>query len=197
MIDEKPVNRCRNCDELLEKFKTDDTLLNVVFSVTKREYIVVVMRFALHYSLEEVGKYFSVTRERIRDIEKKSLRKIRHRCSLNGLKITDDDLFNLLKENLYNLPGVTKRVNVEWSFGPSFELPDVQEMRKVLPQVARDSSIKDLDFSVRIEKCLLAVGIKTVGDLIVKSEDSLLQIKNLGHKSVNEIKSTLATLKDQ
>ena len=48
------------------------------------------MRFGLEdgYSLtlEEVGLYFDVTRERIRQIEAKALRKLRHPCRSQGLR---------------------------------------------------------------------------------------------------------------
>jgi RNA polymerase primary sigma factor len=57
--------------------------VQIVLSVlTERERQVLEMRFGLRdgkdYTLEEVGKYFNVTRERIRQIEAKALRKLRH-----------------------------------------------------------------------------------------------------------------------
>jgi RNA polymerase primary sigma factor len=54
----------------------------VLSALTERERQVLEMRFGLRdgkdYTLEEVGKYFNVTRERIRQIEAKALRKLRH-----------------------------------------------------------------------------------------------------------------------
>jgi RNA polymerase primary sigma factor len=55
---------------------------SVLSGLTERERQVLEMRFGLRdgkdYTLEEVGKYFNVTRERIRQIEAKALRKLRH-----------------------------------------------------------------------------------------------------------------------
>ncbi len=55
---------------------------NALDALTERERQVLEMRFGLQdgkdYTLEEVGKYFNVTRERIRQIEAKALRKLRH-----------------------------------------------------------------------------------------------------------------------
>ncbi len=55
---------------------------NALSVLTERERQVLEMRFGLQdgkdYTLEEVGKYFNVTRERIRQIEAKALRKLRH-----------------------------------------------------------------------------------------------------------------------
>jgi len=59
-----------------------DHLFNVLATLPKREQEVLKMRFGLEdgYSLtlEEVGLYFNVTRERIRQIEAKALRRLRH-----------------------------------------------------------------------------------------------------------------------
>ena len=58
--------------------------------LTERERQVLEMRFGLKdgkdYTLEEVGKYFKVTRERIRQIEAKALRKLRHPTRSRHLK---------------------------------------------------------------------------------------------------------------
>jgi RNA polymerase primary sigma factor len=55
---------------------------NALSVLSERERQVLEMRFGLldgkDYTLEEVGKYFNVTRERIRQIEAKALRKLRH-----------------------------------------------------------------------------------------------------------------------
>ncbi|MDE2977213.1 MAG: sigma-70 family RNA polymerase sigma factor, partial [Acidobacteriota bacterium] len=55
---------------------------NVLRSLSPREELVLRMRFGVgegsEHTLEEVGKSFNVTRERIRQIESKALRKLRH-----------------------------------------------------------------------------------------------------------------------
>ena len=59
-----------------------EQLEEVLKSLTAREEQVLRMRFGLidgkAHTLEEVGKEFDVTRERIRQIESKALRKLRH-----------------------------------------------------------------------------------------------------------------------
>jgi RNA polymerase primary sigma factor len=54
----------------------------VLKTLSPREEKIVKMRFGLHdgseHTLEEVGQHFAVTRERIRQIEAKALRKLRH-----------------------------------------------------------------------------------------------------------------------
>jgi RNA polymerase primary sigma factor len=59
-----------------------EQLVKVLETLTEREQKVLILRFGLHdgraRTLEEVGKEFDVTRERIRQIEAKALRKLRH-----------------------------------------------------------------------------------------------------------------------
>jgi RNA polymerase primary sigma factor len=67
-----------------------DKLADVLDSLTERERKVLEMRFGLAdgyaRTLEEVGKMFKVTRERIRQIEAKALRKMRHPTRLRQLQ---------------------------------------------------------------------------------------------------------------
>ena len=62
----------------------------VLKSLTPREELVLRMRFGVgegsEHTLEEVGRSFSVTRERIRQIESKALRKLRHPSRVTQLK---------------------------------------------------------------------------------------------------------------
>ena len=67
-----------------------ERLKDVLHTLTEREQEVLTLRFGLHdgYSrtLEEVGRKFNVTRERIRQIEAKALRKMRHPTRLRQLE---------------------------------------------------------------------------------------------------------------
>lgn len=50
-----------------------------------------------------------------------------------------------------------------------------------------ETSIDDLDFSVRAYNCLKRAGINTLGDLTEKSEMEMMKIRNLGKKSLKEV----------
>ena len=67
-----------------------DQLMEVIKSLTEREQKVILLRFGLEdgkpRTLEEVGKVFGITRERIRQIEVKSLRKLRNPSKVRRLK---------------------------------------------------------------------------------------------------------------
>jgi RNA polymerase primary sigma factor len=67
-----------------------EQLVEVLDTLTPREAKVLELRFGLRdgrqRTLEEVGKEFDVTRERIRQIESKALRKLRHPSRSRKLK---------------------------------------------------------------------------------------------------------------
>ena len=50
-----------------------------------------------------------------------------------------------------------------------------------------ETSIEDLDFSVRAYNCLKRANINTLGDLVEKSELEMMKIRNLGKKSLKEV----------
>jgi DNA-directed RNA polymerase subunit alpha len=59
---------------------------------------------------------------------------------------------------------------------------------------APDARIEELDFSVRTYNCLKKANILTVGELAQISEADLMNIRNLGRKSLTEVKEKLSQL---
>ena len=55
-------------------------------------------------------------------------------------------------------------------------------------------TIEELDFSVRSFNCLKRAGINTVEDLISKTEDDMMKVRNLGRKSLEEVVNKLESL---
>ncbi len=54
--------------------------------------------------------------------------------------------------------------------------------------------IEDLDFSVRTYNCLKRAAINTIGDLVARSEDDMMKVRNLGKKSLDEVIAKLAEM---
>ncbi len=57
-----------------------------------------------------------------------------------------------------------------------------------------EMTIEELDLSVRSYNCLKRAGINTVEDLIGKTEDDMMKVRNLGRKSLDEVVAKLDTL---
>lgn len=69
------------------------------------------------------------------------------------------------------------------------QLPQAEENAKPATQM-----IENLDLSVRSYNCLKRAGIQTVEELTQKTEDEMMHVKNLGKKSLKEVKDKMTQL---
>ncbi|NPV27021.1 MAG: DNA-directed RNA polymerase subunit alpha [Firmicutes bacterium] len=91
----------------------------------------------------------------------------------------------ILSEHLRLFIGLTERIgDVEIMVEKEEEEKD-----KLL-----DMTIEELDLSVRSYNCLKRAGINTVAELIQKSEEDMMKVRNLGKKSLEEVDKKLAEL---
>ena len=97
-------------------------------------------------------------------------------------KILNDHL--KLFQNIDGLPEEIEEDEVS-----TFNEEPVDETGKIL-----EMTIEDLDLSVRSFNCLKRAGINTVADLVEKSEDEMMKVRNLGRKSLDEVKKKLDEL---
>jgi DNA-directed RNA polymerase subunit alpha len=58
----------------------------------------------------------------------------------------------------------------------------------------RDNAVEELELSVRSYNCLKNANIRTIGELVVKTEAEMLKTKSFGRKSLDEIKESLANM---
>ena len=78
---------------------------------------------------------------------------------------------------------------VETASETSFEQPRVGVSNENL-----DKSVEELELSVRSYNCLKNANIRTIRELVQKTEAEMLKTKNFGRKSLNEIKEILTTM---
>ena len=76
----------------------------------------------------------------------------------------------------------------------AFETEIMVEKSKNGKEKVLEMTIEELDLSVRSFNCLKRAGINTVEDLIGKSEDDMMKVRNLGRKSLDEVVEKLASL---
>jgi DNA-directed RNA polymerase subunit alpha len=57
-----------------------------------------------------------------------------------------------------------------------------------------NKSVDEMELSVRSYNCLKNANIRTIGELVQKTEAEMLKTKNFGRKSLNEIKEILAEM---
>ena len=90
----------------------------------------------------------------------------------------------ILTEHLMQFVSLTDQV-----LPVSMTQPEDDKKEKVL-----EMTIEELELSVRAYNCLKRAGINTVGDLINKSEDEMMKVRNLGRKSLEEVMAKLDSL---
>ena len=134
-------------------------------SLPEKEREVTVLRFGLKdgapKSLEEIGKLFGVTRERIRQLEAKALRRMR------------------VPSRLCKLPAL-------FGFVPPEEPKSKVDTEAT--DIDFDTDILDLGLSVRAYNCLKRFAcINTVGDILNYPKEDWPKVKNLGRKATLEI----------
>ena len=114
--------------------------------------------------------------------------------------ITPEDA---VKEAAYLAESYFREIAETVSEAPQVEInpeppePPVQEVPVMKTEVVEkndDRPIHELELTIRSENCLLRGGMNTIGDLIQRSRDDLLKIRNLGKKSLGEIEAKLASL---
>ena len=65
-------------------------------------------------------------------------------------------------------------------------------LKKVVPQLV--PIIEELDLSVRSFNCLKRANINTVEDLVSKTQDEMIKVRNLGRKSLEEVEHKLTMM---
>ena len=91
----------------------------------------------------------------------------------------------ILHDYLKIFMGLTEKVN-----DVEIMVNKVEEERDKL----LDMSIEELDLSVRSYNCLKRANVNTVGELITKTEDDMMKVRNLGKKSLEEVDEKLNSL---
>ena len=78
-------------------------------------------------------------------------------------------------------------------FAQEKQTPDTLDISTLSPEVQAtlDRSVTDLNLSVRARKCMSRLNIQTIGELIRKTADEMLECKNFGVTSLNEIREKL------
>jgi len=77
--------------------------------------------------------------------------------------------------------------------GAALEPSIMAEKNENTKEKVLDLTIDELDLSVRSYNCLKRAGINTVEDLIEKTEEDMMKVRNLGRKSLEEVINKLAS----
>tara|TARA_Y100000310_G_scaffold269052_1_gene281979 strand:- start:2275 stop:3441 length:1167 start_codon:yes stop_codon:yes gene_type:complete len=177
--------------------------------LTDLEVDVISRRFGLEgersMSFDELADSYEVTPERIRQVEAKALRKLRHPSRSKYLRpLASPATPDAIEAHLEELK-MQKERN-EW-----YEALEPEIRRKVLNEVATDSqlfrslqaqrekglgdvgmtSVDELELSVRTANVLQNLNVRNFQDIMEISHSDFLRGKNAGRKSLNELRTVL------
>ena len=97
----------------------------------------------------------------------------------------------LMKDHLTIFINIVDEVDEEGSGETPVEISD--QDREVWTEKL-NKSVDEMELSVRSYNCLKTANIRTIGELVQKSESEMLKTKNFGRKSLNEIKEILGEM---
>lgn len=165
--------------------------------LTPREEIVLTNTYVNHKTLEEIGTEYGISRERVRQILFKALRKIKvHKKYFEIGELAYPEIYEKEQRDKY-----IEEIKSKWTYESAKEyIAEYEGTDEYKKQFLLDTPIEDLDFSVRTYNCLkrayrrdYATGLRfydyinTLGDLIEREDVDLMKIRNLGRKSLKEI----------
>ena len=153
----------------------DGTLEYVLHTLTDREYQIIKMRFVEGLTYEKCGRSYGVTRERIRQLEVRALRKLKHPSRSAMIK------YGIQRYIDNKLARITE--NYEARLSENYEA----RLSENKPSDLEIIPIESMDLSVRSYNCLKRACIRTIGDLIKIEPKELASVRNLGKKSYDEI----------
>ena len=189
-----------------------EPLATILDQLIYRERRVISLRFGFadgrSRTLEETGKEFGVSRERVRQIEAKTLRKLRHPS--RTLHIKGKDLWTYMIKRIFaecermpKPPGLF----VLWEYDSAFGEAERDSQKKLVKQLEERVSylealikkafpqpITELDLSSRVINILTrarhwAFDTPTVGEVALLSERD--RIEGLGYRGIKELKDVL------
>lgn len=183
----------------------------ILANLSDREAEILRWRYAKNKTLEETGEQFGISSERTRSIEAKALRKLRRENSQKLLRMGAakwlNDLVQTEAKRLLD-EKVPREVNQILSerIDEARRFMDKEAERLYLiardgtPQetvpvpVADSMEIEKLDLSVRAYNCLKRGGMNTVGDIVKRTRQEIMDIRNMGKKSYDEIVDKVVAL---
>lgn len=157
--------------------------------LTERENKVLQMRYQWGMTLEEAGKECGVTRERIRQVEAKAIRKLRFQQHKGTLMCVPE-------AKLREAQGEAEHYKAQAEYLQA----ELDKIRNITPEqrteaekkgTILETSIDKLDLSVRSYNCCKRAGINTLGDLCGKTYTEMLKVRNLGKRSLQEIEDKM------
>jgi DNA-directed RNA polymerase subunit alpha len=97
-------------------------------------------------------------------------------------------------KHMLDSKGLRLGMTAEGKFPIEIQMMGPQEAQADIDKEISSKSMDDFEMSIRARNCLMQLNIKTIGDLISRTEAEMLGVKNFGVTSLTEIKQVLDSL---
>ena len=159
-------------------------------TLTKREGRVLDMRYKIYMTMAAIGEEYGLRAERIRQIEAKAVRKLRHpsrsRYILMGMEgyinyLRDTAVDERLREYKKEIISLEKKIA---------ELTDTEYEEE--KNELENAPLAELDLSVRTFNILYRAGYSTVKELLDADAEKIVSLPNLGLKNFSDLIDVLS-----
>ena len=175
----------------------DERMNRLLARLSERDKYVVKLRYEQYLPYSKIGKILGVTLERVRQIDTKILKKLRHPSRIKYLTWKMKDIVAAEKNESTSKPKPKRHYHILFSI-PECKNPRFlyfnSPLRKYMSMSnnMENLTIDYLGLSVRAYNILRRNNIATISDLLNYSIENLMQIKNAGSRIQNEILSKIS-----
>ena len=165
----------------------EERLNTLLIDMPPRESIIIRMAYQDQLTFEQIAKEFNISRARVQQIVSKGIHRLKSRSKyleLGDLAYPEIKVKEDYKEYIQSMQN-------NWTYESAIEYINTHKPENYIPSFP---DIDDLMFNRRTYNCLTRAHIYTVEELLQKSEEDLMKIRNLGKKSLKEVKLKLEKL---
>lgn len=189
-LKEYPYNLIDALDlEVCDVIETFELRVNRVMLeyMTPRDQYILMQVYTCQRTFEEIAKYMGISAQRVSQIHAKTLRKLYYhkKYLLTGIYSEPEHMAKKKFEE-YILS-----MRDSWTYESALDY--IKNHTRSYPPIIEDS-IDDLELSIRSSNCLKRAGITSVQQLTEKTVEDMMKIRNLGKKSLKEIRTKLQSL---
>lgn len=164
-----------------------------ISTLTDREQKCLLLYYRDGWDLVRIGKEFGVTRERIRQVIAKAVRKLRYptrsKYVIKGYHVASGNIFRNQMEQ-YRMEIDRAKHNADETIRNFRRV--VKEPETAISEAVGNTDIAELNLSVRAYNVLKRAGCRTIADvLMLPSVKHLTRLRNMGRKSAEEVIETL------
>lgn len=188
-------------DEIAENF---EERFNEAQALPDRELRIVIESFKEYRTLAEIGEEFGLTTNRIQQLRAKAIRRLMSPAVRRKFTEIKDKMEVLNAEETKRIrEEIEGKITLEVAMevvAKAYDFENVETLGKwlkrsevILPEsdLQLDDRIEILDLSCRALNCLKRASVETIGDLLNLSVEDLMKVRNMGRKSMKEIRERL------